>query len=162
FMTCDGSPLRKTWSRVSLTRILTGAKVRLFASAGVGLLVWADVIGVKVPFYFLNKATSVAREAAFFIATNATHIISDILDQFDQNNFSIAHTTHIAVMTALIYLGYRLFRRVWQALKTIHPTHWGFLPRFSLRRKLLLASLLAAGVVVAWQLGGFPWIVYQF
>src|SRR6266478_5009770 len=61
-MTFDGPPLGKTWSRVSLIRTLTGAKAQIFASAGVGLLVWADVISVKVPFYFLNKATLVARK----------------------------------------------------------------------------------------------------
>jgi len=161
-MTCDESPVGKPLSRVSLTRTLTGAKARLFASAGVGLLVWADVIGVNVPLYFLNKATLVATEAASFIAAAATHIMSDIFDQLDQNNFSIANTAHIVVTTALIYAGYRFFRHIWQALKTIRPTHWGFWPRFSLRRKILLASFLAAGVVAASQLGVFRWIVYQF
>src|SRR5215831_4001001 len=161
-MTCDESPVGITSSRVSLTRTLTGAKARLFASAGVGLLVWADVIGVKVPFYFLNKATLVATEAASFIAAAAMHVISDILDQFDQTNFSIANTTHIVVFTALIYAGYRFFRHIREALKPIHPTHWGLWSRFSLRRKLLLAFLLAAGVVAAWQLGVCQWIVYQF
>src|SRR5215470_15303514 len=161
-MTCDESPVGITSSRVSLTRTLTGAKARLFASAGVGLLVWADVIGVKVPFYFLNKATLVAREAASFIAANATHIISDILDQFDQNTFSIGGTTHIVMTTALICVGYMFFRLIWQALKKLHPTHWKLCPRFHLRSKLLLASLLATGVVAAGQLGVFQWIVYQF
>ncbi len=161
-MTFDGPPLGKTWSRVSLIRTLTGAKAQIFASAGVGLLVWADVISVKVPFYFLNKATLVAREAASFVAAEATHIIPDIVDQFEQNKFSIADTTHILVATAVFYLGYRVFRRIWQALKQIHPTHWEIWPRFGLRRKLLLASLLAVGVVAARQLGAFPWIGSQF
>ena len=161
-MTSDGPPFGKTWSRVSLIRTLTGARARIFAGVGVGLLVWADVISVKVPFYFLNKAALVARAAASFVAAEATHIIPDILDQFEQNQFSIADTAHIVVATAVFYLGYRFFRRIWQALKKISPTHWEIWPRFGLRRKLLLASLLAAGVVAAWQLGAFPWIGSQF
>jgi hypothetical protein len=161
-MTSDGPPLGKTWSRVSLIRTLTGAKAQIFASAGVGLLAWADVISVRVPFYFLNKATLVVKEAASFVAAEATHIIPDILDQFEQNHFSIAGTAHILVAAAAFYLGYRFFRRIWRALKKLHPTHWDIWPRFGLRRKLLLASLLAAGVVAAWQLGAFFRIGSQF
>jgi hypothetical protein len=160
-MTSDGTPFGKTWSRLSLVHTLTGAKAQIFACAGVGLLVCTDVISVKVPFYFFSKATLVAREAASFLAGEATHIIPDILDQFEQNTFSIADTAHIVVATAIFYLGYRFCRRIWQALKKIHPTHWDIWPRLCLRRKLLLASLLAAGVVAAWQLGAFPWIGSQ-
>jgi hypothetical protein len=36
---------------------LTGVKAQIFASVGAGLLSWADVISVEVPFYFLNKTT---------------------------------------------------------------------------------------------------------
>jgi hypothetical protein len=161
-MTSDRPPFGKTWSRVSLIRTLTGAKAQIFASAVVGLLAWVNVISVKVPFYFLNKATLVVKEAASFVASEATHIIPDILDRFEQNRFSIADTTHIVVAAAVFYLGYRFFRRIWQALNKVHPTHWDIWPRFGLRRKLLLASLLAAGVVAAWQLRAFPWIGYQF
>src|SRR5260370_24323437 len=146
-MTSDGPPFGKTWSRVSLIRTLTGAKARIFASAGVGLLVWADVISVKVPFYFLDKAALVAREAASFVAVEATQIVADILDQFEKNIFSIADTAHIVVAMAVFYLGYRFVRRIWQALKKINPIHFEIWPRFGLRRKLLLASLLAAGAV---------------
>src|SRR5215470_19451728 len=137
FMTSDGPPFGKTWSEVSLIRTLTGAKARIFASAGVGLLVWADVISVKAPFYFLNKAALVAREAASFVAAEATHIIPGILDQFEQSTFSIADTAHIVVATVVFYLGYRFFRCIWQALRKIRPTHWTIWPRFSLRRKAL-------------------------
>jgi hypothetical protein len=126
------------------------------------LLVWADVISVKVPFYFLDKAALVAREAASFAAVEATHIIPDIIDRFEQNKFSMADTAHIVAAMAVFYLGYRFLKRIWQALKKIYPTHWGFWPRIGLRRKLLLASLLAAGAVAVWQLGAFPWIGSQF
>jgi len=160
-MICDGSPFGRTRSRVSLIGTLTGAKARLFASAGVGLLVWTGVIGVKVPFYFLNEATWAAREAASFGAAEAAHIIPDILDQFDQSTFSVAGTAHLVVTAAVFYMGYRLFRHIWQALKKINPIHWGLWSRFRLRRKLVLASLLAAGVVAAWQLGAFPWMGSQ-
>jgi hypothetical protein len=161
-MTSDELPFGKTWSRASLIRLLTGAKAQIFASVGVGLLVWADVISVKVPFYFLHEATLVAKEAASFVVAEAMHIIPDILDQFEQNTFSIADTTHIVVAMVVFYLGYRFFRRIWQALRKINPTHWEIWPRFGLRRKLVLASLLAVGVLAAWQLGAFPWIGSQF
>jgi len=161
-MTSDVPPSGKTWSRATLVRTLTGVKARLFASAGVGLLVWADVISVKVPFYFLDKAALVAREAASFVAAEATHIVPDIIDRFEQNKFSIADTAHIVVAIAVFYLGYRFFRRIWQALKTIYPTHWGLWPRLGLRRKFLLASVLTAGAIAAWQFGVLPWIGSQF
>jgi len=157
----DGSAFGRTRSWVGLIRTLTGAKARLFASAGVGWLVWAGVIGVKVPFYFLSKATWAAREAASFVAAEAAHIIPDIIDQFDRSTFSVASTAHLVVTIAVFYLGYRLFRHIWQALKKINPIHWGLLSRFGLRRKLLLAFLLATGVVAAWQLGAFLWIGSQ-
>jgi hypothetical protein len=160
-MTSDG-PFEKTWSRVSLIRALTGAKARLFASAGVGLLVWADVISVKVPLYFLAKATLVAKEAASFVVSEVTHIIPDIIDLFENNHFSIADAAHIVGAAAVFYLGYMFFRRIWQALKKIHPIHWDIWPRFGFRRKLLLAFLLTASVVAAWQLGGFGWIGAYF
>src|SRR5215467_36096 len=115
-MTSDG-PFEKTWSRVSLIRTLTGVKAQIFASAGVGLLVWADVISVKVPLYFLAKATLVAKEAASFVVAEVTHIIPDILDLFDKNHFSFADAAHIAGAASVFYLGYRFFRRIWQALK---------------------------------------------
>jgi hypothetical protein len=161
-MTSDERPFGRTWSRASLVRTLTGARAQIFASAGVGLLVWADVISVKIPFYFLHEATLVAREAASFVVAEATHIIPDILDQFEKNEFSITDTTHIVVAMVVFYLGYRFFRRIWLALRKINPAHWEIWPRFGLRRKLVLASLLAAGVVTTWQLGAFPWIGSQF
>jgi hypothetical protein len=161
-MTSDAPPFEKTWSRASLIRKLTGAKAQIFASSGVGLLVWADVITVKVPFYFFYKAALIAREAASFAAVEAVHIIPDIFDHFEKNKFSIADTTNIIVAIGVFYLAYRFFRRIWRALKKMHPTHWDIWPRFGLRSKLLLASLLAAGIIAALQLGAFPWIGSQF
>jgi hypothetical protein len=161
-MTSDAPPFEKTWSRASLIRKLTGAKAQIFASSGVGLLVWADVITVKVPFYFFYKAALIAREAASFAAVEAVHIIPDIFDHFEKNKFSIADTTNIIVTIGVFYLAYRFFRRIWRALKKMHPTHWDIWPRFGLRSKLLLASLLAAGIIAALQLGAFPWIGSQF
>jgi membrane-bound metal-dependent hydrolase YbcI (DUF457 family) len=159
-MTSDEQPPEKTGAR--LVRALTGAKARILASAGVGLLVWADVISAKVPFYFLDKAALVAREAASLVASEAAHVIPDTLDQFEKNKFSVPDAAHAAIAVAVIYLGYRLFRRIWQALKQINPIHWGFWPRLGFRRKLLLACLLMAGAAAAWQLGAFPWIGAQF
>jgi hypothetical protein len=161
-MTSDGPPCKETWNRASLIRTLTGTKARIFASAGVGLLVWADVISVKVPLYFLSKATLVAREAAAFVAAQAVHAVYGIVDQFEQNKFSIAGTARIVVVAAIFYLGFMFFRRIWQALKKINPIHWEIWPHFGLRRKLLLASLLGSGVVAAWQFGVFPSMGSQF
>jgi hypothetical protein len=161
-MTFDAQPFEKTWSRPSLVSKVTGTKAQIFASAGVGLLVWADVISVKVPFYFFYKAALVAREAASFAAAEAIHIIPDIFEHFEQNKFSIDDTANIMVAIAIFYLTYRFFRRIWQALKKIHPAHWDIWPRFGLRSKLLLASLLTAGIIAAWQLRAFPWISSQF
>jgi hypothetical protein len=152
---------RKIWSRVGLIGSLTGAKAQIAASAGVGLLVWDDVLNVKIPLYFLNKIVLIAKEVAAFVVADALRIISDILDHFEKSKFSIADTAHIAVAIAIFYLGYRFFRRIWRALKKIHPAHWEIWPRVGLRRKLLLISLLAAGTVAAWQLGAFPWIGSQ-
>jgi hypothetical protein len=161
-MTSDGRPFEKTWSRTTLVRILTGAKAQILVSAGVGLLVWADVISAKVPFYFLHEAAQVVREAASFVAGEATHLIPEILDQFEKSKFSIADAVHMTVAIAIFYLGYRFFIRIWRALKKIYPTHWGIWPRIGLRRKLLLAFLLGTGVIAAWQLGAFPLIGSQF
>ena len=158
-MTSNAQPLEKTWSRI---RKLTGVKAQIFASVGAGLLVWADVISVKVPFYFFYKAALVAREAASLAAAEAVHIIPDILDRFEKNKFSIADTVNIMVAIAVFYLAYGFFKRIWRALKKMRPTHWDIWPRFGLRSKLLLTSLLAAGIVAAWQFGAFPWIGSQF
>ncbi len=160
-MTSDAQPLEKTWSRASLIRKLTGAKAQIVASAGAGLLVWADVISVKVPFYFFYKAALVAREAASLAAAEAVHIIPDILDHFEKSKFSIADAANIMVAIAVFYLAYRFFRRIWQALRKIRPAHWDIWPRFGFRSKLLLVSLLSAGIITAWQLGAFPWIDSQ-
>jgi hypothetical protein len=145
----------------SLARTLTGAWARIFASAAVGLLVWADVISVKVPFYFIDKATLAAREAASFVAAQAAYVIPDILDQLEKNSFSASDAAHIGLAIAAFYLGYRFFRLIWRALKKINPIHWEYWPRLGFRRRLLLASLLAAGAAAAWQLGAFPWIGAQ-
>ncbi len=161
-MISDAQPFEKTWSRASLIRKLTGAKAQIFASAGAGLLVWADVISVKVPFYFFYKAALIAREAASLAAADAVHIIPDILDHFEQNKLSIADTANILVAIAVFYLAYRFFRRIWKALKKMRPTQWDIWPRFGLRSKLLLTSLLAVGIIAAWRLGAFPWIGSQF
>jgi hypothetical protein len=163
-MTSDERPVEKNGAslvRTGLVRTLTGARARIIASLGVGLLVWANVISVKVPFYFLDKAALVAREAASFVVTEAAHIIPDTLEQFEQNKFSLSDAAHLTVAIVVIYLGYRLFKRIWQALKKINPFHWEFWPRLGFRRKLLLASLLAAAAAAAWQLGAFPWIGSQ-
>jgi hypothetical protein len=161
-MTSDAPPSEKTWSRASLVRKLTGAKAQIFASAGAGLLVWTDVISVKVPFYFFYKAALIAREAASLAAAEAIHIVPDIFDHFEQNKFSIADTANMALAIAVFYMAYRFLRRIWQALKKVRPTHWDIWPRFGLRNKLLLASLLAAGIIAAWQLGAFPLIGSRF
>jgi hypothetical protein len=161
-MTSDGPETGRTWSRASLVRTLTGAKAQICGSAGVGLLVWANVISVKVPFYFLGKAALIAKETASFVATEAVRIVPDIVDRFEQNRFSIDDAAHVVVAIAVFYLGYRFFRSIWQALKKISPIHWEIWPRLGFRRKLILASLLAAGVVAAWQLGAFQGMGSQF
>jgi hypothetical protein len=126
-----------------------------------GLLTWADVISMKVPFYFLDKAAVIARETASFVMAEAAHIIPDTLDQFEQSRFSITDAAYLMLAIVVSYLGYRFFRRIWQALKKINPIHWEFWPHLGFRRKLLLASLLAAGAATAWQFGAFPWIGSQ-
>jgi hypothetical protein len=161
-MASDAQPFEKTSSRASLIRKLTGAKAQIFASAGVGLLVWADVITVRVPLYFFYKAALIAKEAASLAAAEAARIIPDIFDHFEQNKFTIAGTANIMLAIGVFYLTYRFLRRIWRALKKMRPTHWDIWPRFGLRGKLLLAALLAAVIIAAWQLGAFPWIGSQF
>lgn len=158
-MTSDEPPSGK--ARASLLRVLTGARARIFASIGVGLLAWADAVSVKVPFYLLGKAALVAREAAAFVAAEAAQAIPDVIEQIEQNRFSVAGAARTGVAIAVVYLGYRFFRRVWQALAKIYPTNWEFWPRVGWRRKLILAALLAAGAAAAWQFGAFPWIGAQ-
>jgi hypothetical protein len=155
-MAPDGPPCEKTWSRASLVRTLTGAKARILASAGIGLLAWDGVVSVKVPFYFLGKAMLIAREVASFVATEAMHVMHGTLDQFEQNQFSIAGTARIVLAAAVFYLGFMFFKRIWQALKKINPIHWEIWPHFGFRRKLLLAFLLAVIIVAVWQAGAFP------
>jgi hypothetical protein len=157
-MTSGGPPSEKTWTRASLIRQMAGAKAQIFASVGLGLLVWANIISVKVPFYFFYKAALVAKEAASFAAAEAIHILPDILDDFEKNKLSIAETANIMVAIVVFYLAYKFFRRIWRALKKIRPTQWEIWPRFGLRSKLLLVSLFAAVIIAAWQLGTFPWI----
>lgn len=160
-MASHAPPFEKTWSRASVIRKLTGAKAEIFASVGVGLLVWADVITAKVPFYFFYKAALIVREAASFAAIEAVRVIPDIFDHFEQNKFTISDAANTMVGIGVFYLAYRFFRRLWRALKKIRPTHWDIWPRFGLRGKLLLASFLAAGIIAAWQLGALPWIGFQ-
>jgi hypothetical protein len=161
-MTSDETPFEKQWDRASLLRALTSAEAQVFASAGTGLLVWADVISVNVPLYFLNEAALVVKEAVSFVVTEAAHIIPNIFDSIEHNKFSVTDVAHIAATGAVIYLGVTFFIRALQALKKISPIHWKHWPRFGLRRKLFLISMLAAGVFAAWQLGAFPQIGSQF
>jgi hypothetical protein len=150
------------WDRASLLRALTSAETQVFASAGTGLLVWADVISVKVPLYFLNEAALVGKEAVSFIVAEAAHIIPSIFDGLEHNNFSVTDAAHIVATSAIIYLGFLFFKRTLQALKKISPIHWTLWPPFSLRRKLFLISILVAGVLAVWQFGAFPQIGSQF
>jgi hypothetical protein len=161
-MPSDAQPFEKTWSRTSLIHKLTGAKVQIFASASVGLLVWADIITVKIPLYFFYEAALIAKEAASLAAAEAVRIVPDIFDHFENNKFTIADTANIMVTIGVFYMTYRFFRRIWRALKKMRPAHWDIWPRFGLRSKLLLASLLAAGIMATWRLGAFPWIGSQF
>jgi hypothetical protein len=126
------------------------------------LLVWADVISVKVPLYFLNEAALVVKQAISFVVAEAAHIIPSIFDGLQHNDFSVTDAAHIAATFAIIYLGFVFFKRTLQALKKISPIHWTLWPPFSLRRKLFLISVLAAGVFAAWQFGAFPQIGSQF
>jgi hypothetical protein len=161
-MTSDETPFGEQWTRASLLRALTSAEAQVFASAGTGLLVWADVISVRVPLYFLHEAALVVKEAVSFVVTEAAHIIPEIFDGIAHNNFSVTDVAYIAATAAVIYLGVTFFKRTLQALRNISPIHWKLWPRFGLRRKLFLISMLAAGVFVAWQLGAFPQIGSQF
>jgi hypothetical protein len=161
-MTMDERPPGKKWNRASLLRALTSAEAQVFASAGTGLLVWADIISVKVPLYFLNEAALVVKEAASFVVAEAAHIIPSIFDGIEHNNFSVNDAAHIAATSAVIYLGFMFFKSTLRALKKSSPIHWTLWPRFSLRRKLFLISVLAAGVFAAWQFGAFPQIGSQF
>jgi hypothetical protein len=70
-MTLDERPPGKRWDRASLLRALTSAETQVFASAGTGLLVWADVINVKVPLYFLNEAALAVKEASFLCGSGS-------------------------------------------------------------------------------------------
>jgi hypothetical protein len=155
-MTLDERPPGQKWDRASLLRALTSARTQVLASAGTGLLVWADVISVKVPLYFLNEAALVVKEAVSFVVAEASHIIPSIFDGLERSNFSVTDAVHIAATSAVIYLGFRFCKSTLQALKKINPIHWMFWPPFSLRRKLFLISVLTAGVFAAWQFGAFP------
>jgi hypothetical protein len=154
--------LEKKWDRASLLRALTSAEAQVFASAGTGLLVWADVISVKVPLYLLNEAALVVKEAVSFVVTEAAHTIPNIFDGIERNKLSVIDAAGIAATAAVIYLGFTFFKRTLQALKKISPIHWKLWPRFGLRRKLLLMSMLVAGVFAAWQFGAFPQIGSEF
>jgi hypothetical protein len=161
-MTMDGKPPGGKWDRASLLRALTCAQAQLFASAGTGLLVWADVISIKVPLYFFNEAALVVKEAVSFVALQAADTISNIFDRIEHNNFSATDTARIAATSGVIYLGFIFFKRSFRALKTISPIHWPLWPRFNSRRKLFLISVLAAGVFAAWQFGILPQLGSQF
>jgi hypothetical protein len=161
-MTLDERPPGKRWDRASLLRALTSAETQVFASAGTGLLVWADVINVKVPLYFLNEAALAVKEAVSFVVAEAAHIIPSIFDGLEHSSFSVIDAAHIAATSAVIYLGFIFCKRTLQALKKISPIHWMLWPPFSSRRKLFLISVLAAGVFAAWQFGAFPQIGSQF
>jgi hypothetical protein len=161
-MTSAETPFGKKWDRAGLLRALTSVEAQVFASAGTGLLVWADVINVKVPLYFLKESALVVREAVSLVVTEAAHIIPNIFDKIERSNFSVTDMAHIVATAAVIYLGFTFFKRVLQALKMISPIHWKLWPRFGLRRKLFLISMLVAGVFAAWQFGAFPQIGSQF
>jgi hypothetical protein len=161
-MTSDETPPGKQWDRASLLRALTSAEAQVFASVGTGLLVWADVIGVRVPLYFLHQAALVVKEAVSFVLAEAAHIIPDIFDGIEHNKFSVTDLSYIAATAAVIYMGVTFFKRTLQALKNISPIHWKLWPRFGLRRKLFLISILAAGTFAAWQLGALSQIGSQF
>jgi hypothetical protein len=160
-MASDETPQGKKWDRASLLRALTSAEAQVFASAGTGLLVWADVVSVNVPLYFLSEAALVVKNAVSFVVAEVAHIIPNIFDGLERNNFSVTDAAHIAATSAVICLGFIFFKRTLQALKKISPIHWKLWPRLSLRRKLCLISVLAAGVVAAWQFGAFPQIGSQ-
>jgi hypothetical protein len=157
-MTSDG----KKWDRASLRRALTSAEAQVFASAGTGLLVWANVISIKVPLYFLKEAALVVKEAISFVVAEIAHIIPNIFDRIEHNKFSVVDAVHIVATAGVIYLVFTFFKRTLQALKKISPLHWNLWPRFGWRRKLFLISMLAAGVFAAWQLGAFPQTGSQF
>jgi hypothetical protein len=161
-MTSDETPLEKKRDRASLLRALTSAETQVFASAGIGLLVWANVVSVNVPLYFLNEAALAVKEAVSFVVAEAAHIIPNIFDELEHNNFSVTDAAHIAVTSAVICVGFIFFKRTFRALKKISPIHWTLWPRFRLRRKLYLISVLVAGVFAAWQFGAFPQIGSQF
>jgi hypothetical protein len=161
-MTLDERPPGKKWDRASLLRALTSAETQVFASAGTGLLVWADVISVKVPLYFLSEAALVVKEAVSLVVAQAAHIIPSIFDGLEHNKFSVTDAAHIAATFAVIYLGFIFFKSTLRALKKVSPIHWTLWPSFSFRRKLFLISILAAGVFAAWQFGAFPQIGSQF
>jgi hypothetical protein len=161
-MTLDEKPPGKKWDRASLLRALTSVQTQVFASVGTGLLAWTDVISVKVPLYLLNEAALVVKEAVSFVVAEVAHIIPSIFDGLEHNNFSVVDATHIAAASVVIYLGFIFCKRTLQALKKSSPIHWMLWPRFSLRRKLLFLSVLAAGVFAAWQFGAFPQTGSQF
>jgi hypothetical protein len=161
-MTSDETPSANKWDRASLLRVLTSAEAQVLASVGIGLLVWNDVISVKVPLYFLKEAALAVKEVVYFVVMGAAPIIPAIFDGIDRNTFSVTDAVHIVATTAVIYLGFAFLKRALQALKKISPFHWNLWPRFGVRRKLLLISMLAAGVFAAWQLGAFPQIGSQF
>jgi hypothetical protein len=126
------------------------------------LLVWADVVSVKIPLYFLKEAALAVKEAVSFVVAEAAHIIPAIFDGIDRNIFYVTDAAHIVASAAVIYLGFTFAKRTLQALKKLSPLHWNLWPRFGLRRKLFLISIFAAGVFAAWRLGAFPQIGSQF
>jgi hypothetical protein len=160
-MTLDERPPGKKWDRASLLRALTSAKTQVLASAGTGLLVWADVISLKIPLYLLNEAALIVKEAVSFVVAEAAHIIPSIFEGIEHNNFSVTDVAHIAATSAVIYLGFIFCKRTMQALTRSSHIHWMLWPPFRLRRKLFFISLVAAGVFAAWQIGAFPQIGSQ-
>jgi hypothetical protein len=161
-MTSDERPFRRELDRASLLRALTSAEAQVLASAGMGFLVWTDVISVKIPLYFLNEAALIVKEAISFVVTEAAHIMPDIFDGLENNKFSIADAVHVVAIAVVIYLGFMFFKRTLRGLRKISPFHWDIWPRLGWRRKLFLMAVLAAGVFAAWQLNAFPRIGSQF
>jgi hypothetical protein len=161
-MTLDERPPEDKWDRARLLRALTSVETQVFASVGTGLLVWANVVSVKVPLYLLNEAALVVKEAVSFVVAEVAHIIPSIFDGLEHNNFSVTDATHIAAASVVIYLGFIFCKRTLQALKKSSPIHWMLWPRLSLRRKLFLLCVLAAGIFAAWQFGAFPQTSSQF
>jgi hypothetical protein len=142
-------------SEISSGKTLDRAQlIQNFASCAAGLLVAADIMSLRVPFYLFGQASDRVGDVFHSVARLIRDGVPNIFDKLETGTITVWDLLYLALTVVLLGAGIVFLRRAWRALALMRPSHWLGVPRLGWRGKMIAVLAFGGTIALVHQFGG--------